>query len=113
MARRKATFLADPEWCSVPWEEIPKSDMDRLFDIQVLLPGIIERGERLESHPPSFHRRLKAKDLLQNCIQIDKMFNDWYKELQSQSEDPLFWLVDAVSSERIRPGEGMRKKPRP
>ncbi len=96
MSRRKATFLADPAWCSTPWEEIPKTDMDRLFDIQVLLPGIFERAERLETSPPSIARRLKARDLLQNCSRIDKTFDDWYSELCGRSNEPILWHVKST-----------------
>jgi len=96
MSRRKATFLADPAWCSTPWEEIPKTDMDRLFDIQVLLPGIFERAERLESAPPSIARRLKARDLLQNCHRIDKMFEEWYTELCGRSSEPILWHIKST-----------------
>ncbi|KFY11414.1 hypothetical protein V491_07218, partial [Pseudogymnoascus sp. VKM F-3775] len=46
MSRCQATFLARPEWCAAPWEDIPKTDMDRLLDIQVMLPGIFERARR-------------------------------------------------------------------
>jgi hypothetical protein len=105
MTRRKGTFLADPEWCTVPWEQIPKNEMDRLFDIQVLLPGIFERGERLENYQPSIPRRLKAKDLLQNCFQIDKLFHAWYGELESQSLGRLFWQAGAQFDEALSPEE--------
>ncbi|KFX85997.1 hypothetical protein V490_09278, partial [Pseudogymnoascus sp. VKM F-3557] len=98
MSRCKATFLARPEWCAAPWEDIPKTDMDRLFDIQVMLPGIFERAKRTESFPPSAYRRLKAKDLLDNCTRLDKSFDEWYKDLKSLSNGPLFWTVDATHS---------------
>ncbi|OBT68800.1 hypothetical protein VE03_02121 [Pseudogymnoascus sp. 23342-1-I1] len=95
MSRCQATFLARPEWCAAPWEDIPKTDMDRLFDIQVMLPGIFERAKRTESFPPSAYRRLKAKDLLDNCTRLDKSFEEWYNDLKSLSDGPLFWSVDA------------------
>ncbi|OBT78708.1 hypothetical protein VF21_02335 [Pseudogymnoascus sp. 05NY08] len=98
MSRRQATFLARPEWCAAPWEDIPKTAMDRLLDIQVMLPGIFERARRTEAFPPSAYRRLKAKDLLDNCTRLDRSFEEWYSDLKSQSADggggPLYWTVD-------------------
>jgi len=91
MSRRKSTFLADPEWCTVPWENIPKSPMDHLFDIMVQLPNIFERAERLHNYPPSIARTLKAKDLLHNCTYVDNQFAKWYNELHESAEGPLFW----------------------
>src|SRR5450432_1539700 len=93
MSHRKATFLADPEWYTVPWENIPKSDMDLLFDIQVLLPGIFEREERLEKLPPSANRRQQAKELLDYCAEVDKKFQDWYDGLHARAKKPLFWAI--------------------
>ncbi|KFY70125.1 hypothetical protein V499_09447 [Pseudogymnoascus sp. VKM F-103] len=98
MSRRQATFLARPEWCAAPWEDIPKTAMDRLLDIQVMLPGIFERARRTEAFPPSAYRRLKAKDLLDNCTRLDKSFEEWYSDLKSQSDGPLYWTVDAAHS---------------
>ncbi|KFY13912.1 hypothetical protein V492_02976, partial [Pseudogymnoascus sp. VKM F-4246] len=95
MSRCQATFLARPEWCAAPWEDIPKTHMDRLIDIQVMLPGIFERAKRTESFPPSAYRRLKAKDLLDNCTRLDKSFEEWYTDLTSLSDGPLYWTVDA------------------
>ncbi|KFY90750.1 hypothetical protein V500_04971, partial [Pseudogymnoascus sp. VKM F-4518 (FW-2643)] len=96
MSRCQATFLARPEWCAAPWEDIPKTDMDRLFDIQVMLPGIFERARRTDKFPASPYRRLKAKDLLDNCTRLDKSFEEWYSDLKSLSDGPLYWTVDAA-----------------
>ncbi|KFY28512.1 hypothetical protein V493_02894 [Pseudogymnoascus sp. VKM F-4281 (FW-2241)] len=95
MSRCQATFLARPEWCATPWEDIPKTDMDRLFDIQVMLPGIFERAKRTDAFPASAYRRLKAKDLLDNCTRLDKSFEEWYTDLKSHLDGPLYWSVDA------------------
>jgi hypothetical protein len=72
--------------------------MDHLYDIQVLLPAIFERGVRLEAFPQSLGRRLKAKDLLDNCYRIDRMFENWYTALREQYDMPLYWTVPEDSS---------------
>ena len=90
MSRRRATFLAKRDWRTIPWEIIPKTDVDRLMDIQVFLPRIFEIEEQLENSPPSPARAAKAKVLLQKCVELDKMFENWFFKLQTQSEEPLF-----------------------
>jgi hypothetical protein len=91
MQRRKATFLANPEWRRVPWELFPKTDMDRLIDIQVLLPRIFELEDQVGASPPSVQQAEKARKLLQTCIYLDSMFTEWFNTLQTQSTTPLSW----------------------
>lgn len=88
-----STFLAEPEWLTVPWETITKSDMDCLFDIQFHLPAIFERENQIKKHPPSAARELEAKKLLDRCMNVVKMFDDWYEDLHARSKEPLFWSI--------------------
>jgi hypothetical protein len=93
LSRSVSTFLAEPEWLTVPWEIIPKSDMDRLFDIQFRLPAIFEREGQLEKEPPSAARKSEARKLFDRCNEVVKMFDDWYEDLHSRSKEPLFWYI--------------------
>jgi hypothetical protein len=93
LSRSVSTYLAEPEWLTVPWENIPKSDMDRLFDIQFGLPAIFEREGQLEKEPPSATRTSDARKLLNRCNEIAMKFDDWYEELHSRSKEPLFWFI--------------------
>lgn len=79
--------------------------MDRLLDIQVQLPGIFERGEALESQHPTISRRLGAKELLNECHELDQQFENWYNELQSQHGGVQYSVVSsaAFSASNIRP----------
>lgn len=46
-------------------------------------------------------RRLKAKDLLSNCVNIERQFDIWYSMLHQrvdESGSPLYWVVDAIPS---------------
>jgi hypothetical protein len=93
MSRSVTTYLAEPEWLTVPWENTPKTDMDRLFDIQFRLPAIFEQEGQLEKEPPSAARKVKAGKLLDRCSKVVKMFDDWYEDLHSRSKEPLFRFI--------------------
>lgn len=93
LSRSRSTYLAEPEWLTVPWENIPKTDMDRLFDIQFHLPAIFEREGQLEKEPPSAKRKFEARKLFDRCNRVAKMFDDWYEGLHSRSKRPLCWFI--------------------
>jgi hypothetical protein len=93
LSRSVRTYLAEPEWLTVPWENFPKTDMDRLFDIQFRLPAIFEREGQLEKEPPSAARKIEAGKLLDQCNKVVKMFDDWYEDLHSRSKERLFWFI--------------------
>ncbi|KAL8319793.1 hypothetical protein RB601_003168 [Gaeumannomyces tritici] len=92
LLNRKSTFLAEPEWTMVPWESHPKSALDRLFDILALLPGLLERADRIMASDPTLERRLLAKELLTSCLQVEDLLNGWYL-----SNDPstAFWVDES------------------
>src|SRR5277367_6485470 len=93
LSRSVSTYLAEPEWLTVPWENIPKSDMDRLFDIQFSLPAIFEREGQLEMEPPSANRTSEARKLLDRCNRVVTEFDDWYEDLHSRFKELLFWFI--------------------
>ncbi|KAL8408810.1 hypothetical protein RB594_007295 [Gaeumannomyces avenae] len=92
LLNRKSTFLAEPEWTMVPWESHPKSALDRLFDILALLPGLLERADRIMASDPTLERRLLANELLTSCLQAEDLLNGWYL-----SNDPstAFWVDES------------------
>ncbi|KAF6837254.1 C6 zinc finger domain protein [Colletotrichum plurivorum] len=75
---RKSTFLSSFDWCTVPWESHPKTPFDRLFDIIVHLPGIFAKVDRTLPFAATLQRRLKAQDLLSNCLQLEHQFEEWH-----------------------------------
>ncbi|OAA64289.1 Zn(2)-C6 fungal-type DNA-binding domain protein [Niveomyces insectorum RCEF 264] len=82
LLNRKSTFLADPEWTAVPWEMHPKSWFDRLLDIVVLVPALLDRADHVLPHPPTLTRRLLALDLLDNAFYVEGLLAQWYGSVQ-------------------------------
>ena len=72
----------------VPWESHEKTDLDRLFDIVVFLPSIFSRTDRLVPGPATQERRLRAQDLLSNCLFIERQLDDWYSAMLAGDGTP-------------------------
>ncbi|WDK16272.1 hypothetical protein CGRA01v4_07555 [Colletotrichum graminicola] len=76
LLHRKATFLASMEWCTIPWERHPKTLFDRLFDIISPLPSIFALVDRTIPFAATMQRRLKAQELLENCLQLERSLEE-------------------------------------
>ncbi|KAI6091823.1 hypothetical protein F4821DRAFT_173382 [Hypoxylon rubiginosum] len=99
LLNRQPTYLCSPEWTVVPWERHPRTPLDDLLDILVLLPSIFSRADRITPLGATVPRRLKARDLLSNCVNIERQFDIWYTMVHQrvdESGSPLYWVGDAV-----------------
>ncbi|KAI0180998.1 hypothetical protein GGR52DRAFT_583419 [Hypoxylon sp. FL1284] len=99
LLNRQPTYLCSPEWTVVPWERHPRTPLDDLLDILVLLPSIFSRADRITPLGPTVPRRLKAKDLLSNCLNIERQFDIWYTMVHQKVDEtgsPLYWMGDAA-----------------
>ncbi|KAM7196032.1 hypothetical protein V8F20_007226 [Naviculisporaceae sp. PSN 640] len=103
LLNRTPTFLESPEWKTTPWELHPKTLYDQLFDIIVLLPSVLHRADRILLAEPTQHpnhimaRRLMAQDLLQNCLNIDRQFDEWWaaaSHAASQNNSDMYWVEE-------------------
>ncbi|KAI1384511.1 uncharacterized protein F4822DRAFT_433055 [Hypoxylon trugodes] len=101
LLNRQPTFLCSPEWTVVPWERHPRTPLDDLLDIVVLLPSIYSRADRITPLEAKVARRMKARDLLYNCLNIERQFDIWYSMVHQRVDEmgsPLYWIVDAMTS---------------
>lgn len=96
---RQDTFLAAPEWTTTPWEEHPKSLLDKLFDIVVCIPSILAQTDRMVPHQSTLARRADAQELLHHCLVLESHFNQWLREAcQGTQEYPYpYWVEDLKS----------------
>ncbi|KAI1338063.1 hypothetical protein F5Y15DRAFT_417497 [Xylariaceae sp. FL0016] len=104
LLNRQPTFLCSPEWTVVPWEYHPRTSLDDLLDIVVLLPSIYPRADSIASLQSSTSRNLKARDLLKDCMSIEAQFDFWYAMVQHNADGGVpFWAADALSSDTRLP----------
>ncbi|KAL0931929.1 C6 zinc finger domain protein [Colletotrichum truncatum] len=94
---RKATFLSSFDWCTIPWERHPKTFFDRLFDVIVPLPGIFAKVDRTIPLAATLQRRLKAQELLNNCLQVEQQLEGWHAYARAPTpEHPYtYWIEES------------------
>lgn len=78
---------------STPWERHLKSPLDQLCDIMLCLPSILASVDRILPLPASTSRRLKAQDLLQNCLILETQFHRWLAgvAIGAGGQHPPYW----------------------
>ncbi|KAJ2981980.1 hypothetical protein NUW58_g6548 [Xylaria curta] len=100
LLNRQPTFLCNPEWTVVPWEHYPRTSLDDLLDIVVLLPSIFSRADHIMLLAANADRQLRAKDLLDDCRSIEANFDIWLsvvKQRARQSSIPD-WAAESTGS---------------
>lgn len=79
---RKKSFLSNLEWKTIPWRYHAKTQKDRLLDILVDIPTLMEEFDLLQScsnkSPELISRRQR---LIDHCWLCDKRLNHWYANL--------------------------------
>ncbi|KAI9664398.1 MAG: hypothetical protein M1831_002331 [Alyxoria varia] len=92
---RQRSYLADPEWKTVPWRDTPKSFDDKLYDIGFSLGAAFE----------GFDDTLRFIDVEEAQTSLDKFtglerdIRDWFEELAA--DDPtqaLYWTTGSALS---------------
>ncbi|GKT80994.1 C6 zinc finger domain protein [Colletotrichum tofieldiae] len=93
---QKATFLSSIEWCTIPWELHPKTLLDRLFDIIAVLPGIFARVDRTTPFAATLQRRLRAQELLENCLQLERRLEEWdfFARAPTAEHPYAYWIEE-------------------
>ncbi|KAK1984771.1 hypothetical protein LZ30DRAFT_414169 [Colletotrichum cereale] len=96
LLHRKATFLASIEWCTIPWERHPKTLFDRLFDIIAPLPSIFARVDRAIPFAATLQRRLKAQELLENCLQLERRLVEleFFARAPTAEHPHAYWIEE-------------------
>lgn len=81
MATRKATYLGQQEWLTIPWIAIPKPDFHHLLDIMAEMSSLIEQIET-----PA----VAEGNLIEQTLSFEGRLQTWYKALVAASRDPLY-----------------------
>jgi hypothetical protein len=92
IADKRPTFLSDPVWRKVPYEEQPREEFDQLLDILSLIPDILSQGPSL--------KKLGDRDLYvaslpiidRICVLVAKL-RAFYEHLGTKNAGPLYWPV--------------------
>lgn len=92
-----------PEWNTKPWEHHPKNLMDHLIDTALFLPSLFARADEILLEPPTINRRSQAQELLQNCLTVDRQFDQWLvKAISATVTHPVsYWPQDPCPSSML------------
>ncbi|KAL3460006.1 hypothetical protein BJX64DRAFT_263761 [Aspergillus heterothallicus] len=78
VGRRKRSPFSNSEWMTAPWKHTQKSPLDRLTDILVQIPGLLEMLDTIRTVAPDADRRTGAWIyLLKRCTSIEQMLLAW------------------------------------
>lgn len=84
LSSRKASMFQSHEWRSVPWTYTPKTDRDRIFDILLIVPGVVEASDGAIRSRSSSSRLQAMNSLLQIHTLLDTWRHDFTAQLWSE-----------------------------
>lgn len=111
---RTPCHLASQEWATVPYERHPKSSLDALFDVLSVVPALLHRADRVMPLPPAaLSRRLKARDLLANCVSVEAQLAQWSAGIEAAAagnrDMPLLYWIHGTLNLRGDGGRGQQR----
>ncbi|KAG5290110.1 GAL4-like Zn(II)2Cys6 (or C6 zinc) binuclear cluster DNA-binding domain protein [Histoplasma ohiense] len=87
---RKRIILSNPEWKTIPWNEIPKTPKDLLIDILVEIPTFLEKMDIMRACLDQEIQEFQRRDLLQSCWELEKELVSW--RIEVGITDPTYSL---------------------
>lgn len=90
---RKACFLSQPQWLTLPWRNHPKNMQHRLVDVMVFLPVLLETYDNVQetSGSDSEARRRDRQYLLDRCAALIGELESWYTQLCAEANGHALW----------------------
>lgn len=88
----KNTFLADPDWCNIPWSAASgnKAPFDELVDILLVLPELSgqRQGLGMTADPQEFLSR--AVSSIREGERMESVLETWYESFKETVPGPLY-----------------------
>lgn len=90
---RKACFLSQPQWLTIPWNNHPKNMQHKLVDVMVFLPVVLETYDTMKTNTS---HELKARTqqrraLLAKCVALCEQLQGWYNQLRADANGRSLW----------------------
>ncbi|CZR61803.1 uncharacterized protein PAC_11700 [Phialocephala subalpina] len=96
LATRKATYLADQDWLTIPWTTMPKSDFHHLLDIMAKIPTLAEATERISKESNSQDIDSQWIECLRRNWDVHNQLDNFYEELSRRSTEQLYTETPAT-----------------
>lgn len=90
---RKACFLSQPEWMTVPWKNHAKSMTHQFIDVMAFLPVLLETYDNTERNKSvgSEEQRRARQSLLAQCAILNSQLHRWYAQLCGHYKGRTLW----------------------
>ncbi|KAK4549926.1 hypothetical protein LTR36_005227 [Oleoguttula mirabilis] len=92
--QRASTFLAEPEWLKLTSQNHDQSMRDRLNNIGLEIPALLEAADELSA---SIETEVSAQSfdvglqLLMNVSELQRKLEQWLYSLRTSTSVPLYW----------------------
>ncbi|KAL2419375.1 hypothetical protein ABEF95_009140 [Exophiala dermatitidis] len=92
--QRQPTFLTEPVWQSVPYENNPKTVFDQVYDFITIATDMHKHGERIPFMDP-ISRYRTGRQMISECWRTDRALASLYHRLIKSHDGPLYWFEQA------------------
>lgn len=94
--RKPVPFCSEQEWLSIPWQRYSKSPFDKLLDIMLQIPRLLQRFDHItfgRFEPSlSFDCKLEGQDLLNACLMVQARLEQWHNSVVYLQSRTAFWV---------------------
>ena len=92
---RESTFLAYPEWLTVPWSETDKDIYQQLYDKGFALAALLKENDNATL--TNENTKISTLSVYLGCLSsLDKELNLWYHDILKESPCPLYWHTQST-----------------
>ncbi len=99
---RRETFLFEDRWKTVPFAVVPKAPADRLIDILLEAPAVMDLSDRLASIKAPGKLIKAVLEITDLCWDLDRKLSNFYDDLSVAANGPLFWPVLSSLSAKVQ-----------
>lgn len=99
--KRKACFLAEPEWISVPFEALPtlRASWQYAQDISARVPGLMQARDEAVAITDTHARAEAIEAVRDQCLSVVAASDAWYTEWRALYPDDVFWQSSDATSD--------------
>lgn len=114
MQYRRSSFLNNPEWQNVPWQNSPKDVYQKLYDRGFALAAVLLEIDNVGTLGADTSIAILSK-FLHRLSERDADLDAWYMEIIEESPSPLYWLAQTSTTSSnargSRMNEGLEQQP--
>ncbi|RDW82609.1 hypothetical protein BP6252_03721 [Coleophoma cylindrospora] len=104
LTRRRATFLANIEWQTVPWSNQPKNHFQAMLDLATELAGILEKIDKLPAHDLNRHVYLQRRGVITALWTLNERLQKWESDSVRPDSETYYWHVLPTTQALARGG---------